>query len=390
MESQVGIADGRVRRRAGRPGRADRRARRHTARSSPSQTVESLGRPAAGRPAAPARGAHPRRVRGAARGRRAGPVRVRRGAGPPARRRAATSGRSRSGGRRPTWRSARRTTSRWSGSTWPRSPRGRWPSGCTSGSPGTGWPAPGSASRRCTAHGEELHRVWRHDGLLTAAAIADRVRWQLDGWLTGTARRRRPRHRPGRPPASSGCAWSPTGVVAHAGAAAGPVGRDGRGAGAGAPGAEPGAGHARPGGGGHRGARRRAAHRPIRCGWCRGATSGHRPAGASRPGRVGSRRPPPPLVLPEPLPATVRDATGAPVGVSAPARGHRAAGPARGGHRPAGGDRRLGRAVAGRRAVVGARRGPPPRAVPGRPGRRQRALLLFLTAGRWAVEAIYD
>jgi protein ImuB len=36
-----------------------------------------------------------------------------------------------------------------------------------------------------TAAGEELHRVWRHDGLLDAAALADRVRWQLDGWLTG-------------------------------------------------------------------------------------------------------------------------------------------------------------------------------------------------------------
>jgi protein ImuB len=39
-----------------------------------------------------------------------------------------------------------------------------------------------------TAHGEELHRTWRHDGLLTEAAIADRVRWQLDGWLTSHAR----------------------------------------------------------------------------------------------------------------------------------------------------------------------------------------------------------
>jgi len=36
-----------------------------------------------------------------------------------------------------------------------------------------------------TAAGEELHRVWRHDGLLDATALADRVRWQLDGWLTG-------------------------------------------------------------------------------------------------------------------------------------------------------------------------------------------------------------
>src|SRR5258705_5193107 len=39
-----------------------------------------------------------------------------------------------------------------------------------------------------TAAGEELHRVWRHDGLLDAGALADRVRWQLDGWLTGTGR----------------------------------------------------------------------------------------------------------------------------------------------------------------------------------------------------------
>ncbi len=39
-----------------------------------------------------------------------------------------------------------------------------------------------------TAHGEELTRVWRHDGVLTAPEIADRVRWQLDGWLTGRSR----------------------------------------------------------------------------------------------------------------------------------------------------------------------------------------------------------
>jgi protein ImuB len=39
-----------------------------------------------------------------------------------------------------------------------------------------------------TADGQELHRVWRHDGRLTAAAIAERVRWQLDGWLTGARR----------------------------------------------------------------------------------------------------------------------------------------------------------------------------------------------------------
>lgn len=30
--------------------------------------------------------------------------------------------------------------------------------------------------------GQELTRLWRHDGLLTDLAVAERVRWQLDGW----------------------------------------------------------------------------------------------------------------------------------------------------------------------------------------------------------------
>ena len=39
-----------------------------------------------------------------------------------------------------------------------------------------------------TEHGERLERLWRGDGAggaaaLSAGAIADRVRWQLDGWL---------------------------------------------------------------------------------------------------------------------------------------------------------------------------------------------------------------
>jgi protein ImuB len=43
-----------------------------------------------------------------------------------------------------------------------------------------------------TEHGERLERLWRGDGsggasALTAGAIADRVRWQLDGWLNGPA-----------------------------------------------------------------------------------------------------------------------------------------------------------------------------------------------------------
>ncbi|MGH3914663.1 MAG: DNA polymerase Y family protein [Pseudonocardiaceae bacterium] len=38
-----------------------------------------------------------------------------------------------------------------------------------------------------TEAGEQLHRVWRCAEPLTAAGIADRVRWQLDGWLTSRA-----------------------------------------------------------------------------------------------------------------------------------------------------------------------------------------------------------
>jgi len=35
-----------------------------------------------------------------------------------------------------------------------------------------------------TEHGEVLTRCWRHDGALTPATLATRVRWQLDAWLT--------------------------------------------------------------------------------------------------------------------------------------------------------------------------------------------------------------
>lgn len=41
-----------------------------------------------------------------------------------------------------------------------------------------------------TENGEGLVRCWRHEGALTAAAVADRVRWQLDGWLNGSSSRR--------------------------------------------------------------------------------------------------------------------------------------------------------------------------------------------------------
>jgi protein ImuB len=34
------------------------------------------------------------------------------------------------------------------------------------------------------ADGQEITRLWRHDGLLSALAVAERVRWQLAGWRT--------------------------------------------------------------------------------------------------------------------------------------------------------------------------------------------------------------
>jgi protein ImuB len=38
-----------------------------------------------------------------------------------------------------------------------------------------------------TADGEHLVRHWRHDGGCTPAALVGRVRWQLEGWITGRA-----------------------------------------------------------------------------------------------------------------------------------------------------------------------------------------------------------
>ena len=43
-----------------------------------------------------------------------------------------------------------------------------------------------------TANGEELNRVWRCAEPLTEDATADRVRWQLDGWLSNRTTRDRP------------------------------------------------------------------------------------------------------------------------------------------------------------------------------------------------------
>jgi protein ImuB len=71
-----------------------------------------------------------------------------------------------------------------------------------------------------TAHGQELARSWRHDGLLSAAAITDRVRWQLEGWLT-------------RKSGPTAGIWRlrlvPDGVVVHAGLQPGLWGESGGG-----------------------------------------------------------------------------------------------------------------------------------------------------------------
>ncbi|NLA37164.1 MAG: DNA polymerase Y family protein, partial [Actinobacteria bacterium] len=41
-----------------------------------------------------------------------------------------------------------------------------------------------------TTEGRVIERRWRHDGALSSTAVAQRVRWQLDGWLTATQGRR--------------------------------------------------------------------------------------------------------------------------------------------------------------------------------------------------------
>ncbi len=39
-------------------------------------------------------------------------------------------------------------------------------------------------------HGDSHERAWRHEGILSAAALAERARWQIDGWLNGPVRAR--------------------------------------------------------------------------------------------------------------------------------------------------------------------------------------------------------
>ncbi|MBQ1015849.1 DNA polymerase Y family protein, partial [Micromonospora sp. M51] len=248
-----------------------------------------------------------------------------------------------------------------------------------------------------TEHGQELHRVWRHDGLLTAAAIADRVRWQLDGWLSGS--NGRAGARAARPTAGIiRLRLVPDGVIAQAGLQAGLWGETGE--------------------------ERERAHRALsRVQGILGPEAvvtavlggGRSPADQvrlvpwgderlpARPGppagaRAGEGTPPwpgrlpppaPAVVLPSPLAATVHDAAGEPVVISA----------------------RLAVSAAPARLVVGT--GQPAEIVgwagpwpvderwwaPAEARRRARfqvsladgaALLLAVESGQWLVEAIYD
>ncbi|MEV1074114.1 DNA polymerase Y family protein [Micromonospora parva] len=238
-----------------------------------------------------------------------------------------------------------------------------------------------------TEHGQELHRVWRHDGLLTAAAIADRVRWQLDGWLSGS--NGRAGARAARPTAGIiRLRLVPDGVIAQAGLQAGLWGETGE--------------------------ERERAHRALsRVQGILGPEAvvtavlggGRSPADQVRlvpwgderltarpeappwPGRLPP--PAPAVVLPSPLAATVHDAAGEPVVISA----------------------RLAVSAAPARLVVGT--GQPAEIVgwagpwpvderwwaPAEARRRARfqvsladgaALLLAVESGQWLVEAIYD
>ncbi|WP_329102504.1 DNA polymerase Y family protein [Micromonospora sp. NBC_01699] len=242
-----------------------------------------------------------------------------------------------------------------------------------------------------TEHGQELHRVWRHDGLLNSAAIADRVRWQLDGWLSGTNRRPGAGGRVVPPRPTSGIIrlrLIPDGLLAQAGL--------------------------QPGLWGETGAERERAHRALSrvqgilgpdsvltavlgggrshadrarlVPWGDERTPG-RPAEPPWPGRMPP--PAPAVVLAAPLPAEVYDDAGEPVTVSA--RLQVSAAPVR-----------LVVGTAGPVEIVGWA-GPWPLDerwwAPAESRRRARfqvrladggALLLSLASGRWAVEAVYD
>jgi protein ImuB len=163
-----------------------------------------------------------------------------------------------------------------------------------------------------TAHGQELHRTWRHDGLLTAADVTDRVRWQLEGWLNRGVSRTGP---PARPTAGiRRLRLVPDGVLAHLAQQPGLWG-------------EPGPGRQRA----HRALARvqgllgpdsvltavlRGGRAP-RDQVCLVPWGDERPPPDPAPWPGHLPPPAPATVLPEPVPATVHDDRGRPVTVSA-------------------------------------------------------------------------
>ena len=357
-EAQVGVADGHVRRRAGRAapgGIVPRRASRR--RSCAGTACATLDRPGAGRPAAPARHPHPRGLRRAAGAATCWPgsgstrrcahrLAARADDRPLAARRPppdlAVHGRA-----RPAGRAGRRGRVRRPGA-------GR--AAARAAGRRTGWPAPGSAieaarpstARSCTGCGATTGVLDAGGDRRPGALAARRLAVRRPGRRVADLRRRH-----------AGCGWSPTGRARRRSAQQpGSGARPARPTASG-PGAGPGAGPARAGGGAHRRARRAAGARPTRSGWCRGATSA---VAATAPAAPWPGRLPAPVAghrVPEPLPATVaRRRRGAGAGQR---RGSRsAARPARlaVGRDAARGGHRLGRAVAGGRALVGAGRGP--------------------------------
>jgi protein ImuB len=244
-----------------------------------------------------------------------------------------------------------------------------------------------------TMHGEELHRTWRHDGLLSAAGIADRVRWQLDGWLTTAGK---------RSVATSGLValrLIPEGLVEHAGLQLGLWGEAGE---------ERDRAHraltrvqgllgpeavvrAELGGG------RSAADRVRLVPWGDEGTPGGpgeplwSERGSGEPPWPGRLPPPAPAtVLPQPLPVGVTTADGTPVGVT--------------GRLAVTGEPALVAIGNARPVEVWGWAGPWPVderwwAPDDAPDRRVRfqmlladgqALLLALSSGEWVLEAVYD
>ncbi|MFD0346880.1 hypothetical protein ACFQ0M_14135 [Kitasatospora aburaviensis] len=223
------------------------------------------------------------------------------------------------------------------------------------------------------ADGRTVSRLWRHEGRLSATALAERVRWQLQAWQgAGTfdaPAGAEDEHGADPAPtarASPPCASSPT-TSPRPGAAAGALGAGGRGRPGGARGG-PGPGGARP----RRAAPDRAGRRagPGRAGRPGAVGRAVRPGGPGRralagpaPGRLAGRG------APHPGAGRRAGRAGAPGGGGRPGGGVGPAGPGRAARAGAGGGG-LDRALAGGRVLVGPGARPPPGALPGHGGGR--------------------